>query len=73
MEKASETFLTVLLVWRWPPSRLSAQKQNAAAMDAFWEGAASAGCEAARGHEYSAVAKDDSFYPTAITVWGIML
>lgn len=38
MEKASETFLTVLLVWRWPPSRLSAQKQNTAAMDAFWEG-----------------------------------
>lgn len=39
MEKASETFLSVLLVWRWPPSRLSAQKQNAAAMDAFgWGG-----------------------------------
>lgn len=56
---------------RWPPFHLSAQKPNAAAMVAFWEG--SAGCVATRGQEYSATAKDDSFYPTTITVWGIML
>lgn len=71
MEKASETFLTVLSVWRRPPASLSAQKPNAAAVVAFWEG--SAGCQAARGQKYSATTKDDSFYPTAITVWGIML